>query len=235
MITVIIIDDELHFAKILRDEIEIIARHKNMELDITITDDPVGCLKNVHIYDIYFIDIVMPEYMGLELARELREKHINSEFVFVTSYLQYMRKAFYVMPRAYIHKEYLKKELEDAFTVLEKIFRYRKTEISIKDNNRDVTVRPRDILYLKSDAHYVEIHGAEEGSIVIRNSLKNLEPQLKEFDFLRIHQRYLVNRNFIEEYRKHSVKLRNGEELQISAPYAKGVMDAEIERRLAGR
>ena len=221
MITAIIIDDDIQYAKILSEEVKKAAQSIQFDIDITITDNPFTCLESSQLYDIYFIDIIMPDMSGITLAKRLRDKFVNREFIFVSSYAEYMRRSIYVKPRAFIRKEFLKNDLKETFTVLKTIFTKKDVEIAIKDNNRDVRIKPWYVTYMKSEAHYVNIYDMTGSSIVVRNNLKNLECQLHIYRFQRIHSRYLVNINHVEDYSKRTISMKNGEELPVSAPYAR--------------
>lgn len=54
--------------------------------------------------DVAFIDIEMPEYMGLELASKLQEKNTAIKIIFVTAYDQYALQAFKVNACDYLLK-----------------------------------------------------------------------------------------------------------------------------------
>lgn len=225
MITAIIVDDDIQYATILSEEIRKAAQFKQFGIEITITDNPLTCLESNQLFDIYFIDIVMPSMSGIDLAERLREKYINKEFIFVSSYMEYMRRSIYVKPRAFIRKEFLQSDLEETFSVLKSIFTKKDMEIVIKDNNRDVKIKPWDVTYMKSEAHYVNIYDEDGDAIVVRNSLKNLEKQLLAYRFHRIHSRYLVNINHIKNYSKHIISMKSGEKLPVSAPYARQISE----------
>lgn len=225
MITAIIIDDDLLYANILREEVKLAAQQVHMDIDITIADTPLVCLESTQPYDIYFLDIVMPEFSGIDLVKRLRERYIDKEFIFVSSYTQYMRTSIFVKPRAYIRKEYLQSDLDETFSVLKSIFAKDKVELLIRDNCKNVRIKPQEITYLKSHEHYVNIYDKSGNMSMVRNTLKQLELQLKEHEFLRIHLRYLINMNYIEDYYKHKILMKNGEILPVSAPYSRRVSE----------
>lgn len=238
MIKILIIDDDRCFADILQEMLkeQFSALHWNAE--ITVTDDPISCLNNPEVFDIYFLDISMPQLNGIELVQKLREKYIDKEFVFVSAYDEYIRKSIYVKPRAFIRKMWLKEDLEEAVLVLKTVFSKRETEITIKDNFKDIRIKPWNIIYLQSSGHYVEIYDVSGNRIVVRNRIQNLEEQLKKFDFVRVHSRYLINLHYLSDYYSRTVILQNGRSFPISKPYLKKVneliMNWIINRENAG-
>lgn len=122
MIKAIIIDDNIQYAKALSEEVRKAAQFVQFDIEITITDNPLTCLENDQVFDIYFIDIIMPQLSGITLAERLREKNINKEVVFVSSYTEHMRKSIYVKPRAFVRKEFLLSDLRETFSVLKAVF-----------------------------------------------------------------------------------------------------------------
>jgi len=74
------------------------------------------------------------------------------------------------------------------------IFCQPNTAITVKDNLKDTKIIPSEIIYIKSEEHYATIYSSSGTIQLIRNRLVRLEEQLRDFGFLRIHSRYLVNR-----------------------------------------
>lgn len=235
MITALIVDDDIVFAHILRDEITKISEQMQMDLRAEIENDPFCCLEAYKPYDVYFIDIEMPGLSGIDLVKQLQKKHIDKEFVFVSAHSEYMRKSMSVRPRGFVRKEYLTQDLRETLDVLSQVLRSDETEITIKDNLKDVRVKPSQILYMKSEEHYVRIRLASGEDILVRNKLRLLETRMTEYDFFRIHLRYLVNLNYVRDYCKYKqMVMKNGEELPVSAPYVKEVNEIFMNRVIAG-
>lgn len=235
MITALVVDDDIGFSKILLDAITEVSRQLHMNLEVHVENHPLHCLEAHQVYDIYFLDIEMPELSGIDLVKRLREKYVNKEFVFVSAHDDYMRSSMFVKPRAFVRKDHLMADLTETLHVLNEVFRKCDAEITVKDNLRDIRIKPSQIAYMKSEEHYVRICAASGEDLLIRNKLRMLETRMKDYDFLRIHLRYLVNLNYVQDYYKYKqMVLKSGEELPISAPYAKHVNEIFMNWVMAG-
>lgn len=74
--------------------------------------------------------------------------------------------------------------------------------ILFKSDNNDIELQLNfaDIIFIKSDGNYIEVHYQDKHSIskkLIRNRIKNIETSLPIHTFFRCHNRYIINKNFI--------------------------------------
>lgn len=81
-------------------------------------------------------------------------------------------------------------------------------------------IKFNSILYIKSDAHYVEIFIEDkQRPIIERSSLSSFLKKLPETHFLRIHKSYIVNLNKVKTINATQLMLYNGVWLTISRTY----------------
>jgi len=76
----------------------------------------------------------------------------------------------------------------------------------------------RTLIYIKSDINYCSLFFLHERSIIISRSLKRVSELPELNHWLRIHQSYLVNPNFIIEisFKAYYLKMKSGDILPIS-------------------
>lgn len=99
----------------------------------------------------------------------------------------------------------------------------------ISDNqSENLKVFIKDVVLFKSADNYVEILYRDEDTYkkrLIRNTLKNIEQQIKPFqNFFRCHRTSIINAKFVERIRKnynnHWAVIKNyTEEIPVSRPY----------------
>ncbi len=78
------------------------------------------------------------------------------------------------------------------------------------------------VYWIESDDHYLKIH-AEQTQLIKRATLEKMASDLSP-DFIRIHRRYIVNRNFVigkeKQHRDEFVILASGEKLKVGRSYS---------------
>ena len=88
----------------------------------------------------------------------------------------------------------------------------------------------RRLIYIESKLHKLQFYIMED-KIKIYNlygTLNELENELKDFHFIRIHQSYLTNLKYIRSVKCYKVLLCNNQELLIPKARYKNVKDAFI-------
>ncbi len=86
---------------------------------------------------------------------------------------------------------------------------------------KEVTISTDLVRWIESDDHYLKIH-TNESSLLKRSTLEQMAEELKP-NFVRIHRKYLVNRDQIigkeKQQRDEFVILRSGERLKVGRSY----------------
>lgn len=153
-------------------------------------------------YDAVFLDIDMPGKSGFELAHEIRGGSEPTLIIFVSAKHELVYSSFEYTPFYFICKSNPEKLYSDLEHVTEKLFvQFRQsTKISITDmtkGNCQLTVR--DILYIKSENHYIYYYVKSRSEPYrTRGIMTEAESLLIPYDFVRCHNRYLVNLANIE-------------------------------------
>ncbi len=80
-------------------------------------------------------------------------------------------------------------------------------ELDSENESDNIKIQVSEIVFLKSADNYVEVGFRENGEVrkkMIRNTLKNIEKQLKEFNnFVRTHRSCIVNIQYINKLNKN--------------------------------
>ena len=229
-----ICDDEIYFAGKLREILMQYLEERHIDFEIELFSSGREFVElgvEMLQYQIIFLDINMKQMDGIETAKNVRAYTEESFVVFVTAYIDYSLEGYQVGASRYILKNNLNfreqiYECMDAITKMKcfltrKIFRFQEGEKKIRIEN---------ILYIESKLHKLEFNILEHGlaTYTMYGTLNELENELEEYPFLRIHQSFLVNLKYIKCVTGYKVVLSNGQELTVPRARYKTVKDTFI-------
>jgi len=168
-------------------------------------------------YDILLLDIQMGGQDGVSLARELRANSENLVIIFVTGVPDFVQDGYDVSALHYLMKPVDENKLHTvldraATQALDKTRTGSKLLLPVDGDT--VRVNLRDILYIESFAHYLEIVQTT-GSITVKMPAYKLEQQLGQ-GFIRCHRSYLVALRHISKITKTDVVLDCGKAIPLS-------------------
>lgn len=183
-------------------------------------------------YDIYFLDVNMPKYSGIEIAKKLRNQGNSNEIVFVSSDEQKVFECFSVTPFGFIRKDKFLNDLSKIVNLYmttndQKIKQDRIKKIKI--NGDTVSINIYNVLYAEGNRNYQMLHMNDSSSINLRLPMKELESKLEPYGFIRIQKGFLVNYRFIRKINSESITLTNNVNLTLSKHLKKDVMKKYLE------
>ena len=234
MINCVIIDDEAKNIKLLQKMVEL--HYPDVKIMATETDAKNGLqLINELQPQLVFLDIEMPHLNGFDLLKKLEP--INFEVIFVTAFSHHAVEAFEHRATGYITKPINTEKLiaaintatknieakninRNLFSLLEQNTQKAELEkIPLSTSNGLVFVKLTDIMYCESCGNYTNFYLCDDKKIMVSRQLGEYEKLLPETNFIRIHDKYIINLSYIKEYIKGSggdVVLENGKELPVA-------------------
>ncbi len=205
-INLLIVDDRQAeigmILDILADGFENLNSHFNVITNRN-PENAISSLKNKTIEaDIILVDIQMPEMTGFEFVDNCGYNRllIPNPYIIIISALDDMEYRRMANDR---RLEYLVKWLEVELRLVEKIKEYLNTwTITTINNNNSIIHKLSDINYIKADGSYSEIYFKNHKKEMITKSLSELitDELITSKGFIRIHDRYLVNKFQINGY-----------------------------------
>jgi DNA-binding LytR/AlgR family response regulator len=199
-VKIAVVEDEIIIADNICESLEALGYYV-LEPAITFTEGKE--LIDTELPDIAILDIHLSGRKdGVDLALYIKETH-DIPFIFLTAHADKatVERAKIVNPPAYLIKPFTKEELYSAIEVA--LFNHQQAKllqedtvqkpyIFIKQKNYFLKLQLENILFLKSDHVYLEIHMVNQEKYVLRESLADFESKLNT-DFIRIHRSYIVN------------------------------------------
>jgi DNA-binding LytR/AlgR family response regulator len=220
---------------IVEDEVIIAENTRRMSLDMGLSDEvhtainPNEAMRMAESAppDIVLLDIRLGDHAdGVDLGAWLHARSIP--FIFLTAHgdPDTIQRAVKVSPAGDMIKPVTRQDLMANLSLFfsrsasEPVFVFR-------DGTHDVRVAEKDIMYLRSDNIYTELHTTER-RYVVRQSMKNMLDQMST-EFLQIHRSYVVNPAYVRETNA-LIYLSNGVELPLSRTYR-----PQVQERLYGK
>lgn len=166
-------------------------------------------------YDLYILDVDMPEKNGLEIAREIRKKYIAPVLIFVTNYTDYAIEAYEVNTFRYIPKKALKEKLPEAFDSLIPVILEKEEHYYIIEKKGQIEkIAYSDIYYLRKEGKYVVI-SHKNGESRVRKSLAQVQEELDSREFLLIDKGYVVNLYHVMKIKGYEAYMKDGIRLPV--------------------
>lgn len=163
-------------------------------------------------FDIIFLDLFMEDSFGMHIAQKLRELLFRGKIIFCTASADYAFESYSVYASGYVLKPY---GIDDIKHTLDRFLpEYQDDSYQLKQKSRIVYVPHNEIMYVESNNTKCVLHRTEEREYILYKKLGQIETELNDQRFLRCHQSYLVNMDYIREANNFFI-LKNGDEVLI--------------------
>lgn len=222
MIMIAICDDDTTFGTHLSNQVNSFFSESNNAFSIQVFTNGRQLLLSDTVFDLYLLDIRMPELSGTELADMLRHSSESKEssIIFVTSMHDAVYDSFRYSPLRFIRKEMADQELGEALTAFLKHRELQKCDalIEVNENGISRSLSTKDILFVEIRGHYLDFVCTQQ-TLHVRGKIAAYEKLLSEYHFSRCHQSFLVNLSSVKFINSTSVILYNGQEVAVSRSY----------------
>lgn len=228
MIRIAICDDNTSLANSIENNILSIADEK---LSCDVYQSGTELIKHLQAgeaaYNIYFMDIEMPQQNGIETAFTIRKNDKDALIIFITDYKEYVYDVFEVLPFRFLSKpvsiEDLRRVLTDALGHIRL-----SGQIFFFHIGRGIyQLHYREILFFEGAGRKVTIKIAEQ-SFEIYDKISNIVKRLDNSLFQQTHASYIVNMAFIRSVKNADIVLQDGTVLPISKKYSHKVRQAYL-------
>lgn len=192
------------------------AAQNSIHFDITEYSSGINLIDDVQEgfpFDTIFLDIYMDEILGIDAAHKLRkELHYEGNIVFLTATSKFAVDSYEVDASGYLVKPL---GYEKVSAVMDKMLLSYKTQTySVRRHSNILHIPIDEILYIDSDNNKCTLHRKDNRSYTVYKRLDEIQRELPVSRFLRCHQSYLVNMDYIERADKE-FELTSGDIISI--------------------
>lgn len=223
-----ICDDENGTCTMLENMLYEYSKEQRVKIDVSVWySGEILCdyLKNKSTLDILFLDIELISTDGIAVGNYIREKIKNTEItiIYISSKSSYAMELFRIQPLDFLIKPLVKEAVYDVMKRAIKIYEKKNLLFEYYSKGCHFKVPYKEIIYFYSQNKKI--------NIVMNNKEVQFNGKLKDmagivpYNFILIHQSYLINLDFVMQCSYEVLKLQNGTLLNISQPYRKSVRE----------
>ena len=174
-------------------------------------------------YALSFLDILMDNMNGVELARAIREKDEAMKIVFCTSSNEYAAESYEVNASMYLLKPYTYQQFK---TVIKSVLPKQhsaKLAVVLEDGTRVIL---RNILYTDYFNHKITIHSKVGEDMYFRGNQAEFEEYFTDYDFIvPCNRGILLNLFEIKSVDSSSVTMSNGANPPVSRSHISSIKE----------
>lgn len=234
MLTTILIDDEEDSRNTLRNFLTRYCTNVKIVAEAGSVADALVLIA-AHRPGLIFLDINMPHENGFALFQKIPVPDFQT--IFITAYDEYALQAIKQHALDYILKPLNIAELVKAVERAQQVFDQQhiirrfdgllsvmqppvaSVKVGLPTTNGFVYVQVADIIHCEAEGSYTLFHFASRKPILVCRNLGAYEERFKEYGFIRVHHRYLINLEHVEQYQRGrggTVVMSNGQEVMVS-------------------
>lgn len=176
-------------------------------------------------WDLIFLDVQMARLDGMATAERIRELDQNVFLVFVTNMAHYAIKGYAVHALDFLLKPVHYRILEQLLQQAERLLQGRRNKFITLPTEKGLSrIDVSEIYYVEVENHVLSVVTVQ-GVYRLRGTISSIEETLRNHDFFRCNNCYLVNLSQVSRLEPGKVVV-GGHELTVSRPRQKDFMAA---------
>ena len=222
MLIIARVDDEQESLDIAGGAFQTFFKSLNQDVDIKgYTNGSIflDSLKDTQ-YDLVCLDIIRKPIDGIGIASERRKKDSSVPLIFISSNETRVFSCFNFNPIGFIRKTNF---FSDTKTILhhyvQDVLPYRKQprKYVVKSHGDTLLLPIDEIRYIESNHNYQAFYRKNSlEPIEVRKLISDLENDLAQYGFIRVHKGFLVNYKYIYKFTASSLTLKNKKMIPLS-------------------
>lgn len=226
MLRIAVVEDDKTYAAQLKEYLVRYGTEKNQKISVALFPDGEDIVTDYSAeFDIILMDVEMTFMDGMTTAERIREKDNEVVIIFITSMPQYAIQGYKVDALDYVLKPIsyfaFSQRIDRALTRVKK---KEATYITVAQKGGKKKLNVDKICYVEVRDHDLIYHSTK-GDIVTKSSMKEAEDTLGGTKFFRCNRCYLVNLEYVEDFRGNDVTVAS-DVIQVSRARKKAFMDA---------
>ena len=227
MVSIAVLDDQVLYLQMIEEITMKCMAEQEIAYEIVTYNSWENLLSDIeedNKYDIYLLDVELPDTTGLEVARKIREKYFELVIIYITNHVQYAIGAYETNAYRYIPKRMLEEKLPEALVSICGSLKNKKKDFYIIELYHKIErIAYDDIYYVKKDEKYILLvhrYGRSRDRKTMAEFVKCANCYGK---FIGVDRGYVVNAVHVMKLENQQIVLRNGDFIPVSKPKLKFV------------
>lgn len=214
MLQIAVCDDNIDELSNMVQLLDLYRTSKNFSCEYAVFPNGfelVSALEKGKQFDIYCLDIIMPGFMGIDVAKEIRMYNKTAPILFFTSSPEFALESYSVKAINYILKPISKEKLFFTFDELLDEIKEEKEEASIivKSTEGIQKILISNLVFAEVIGRNVLYHLRSGKVIECTAAFSAVCDMLLKFTcFIKPHRSYLVNMQYVETIENHQITLQ---------------------------
>ena len=226
MLRIAVVEDDKTYAAQLKEYLVRYGTEKNQKISVALFPDGEDIVTDYSAeFDIILMDVEMTFMDGMTTAERILEKDNVVVIIFITNMPQYAIQGYKVDALDYVLKPIsyfaFSQRIDRALTRVKK---KEATYITVAQKGGKKKLNVDKICYVEVRDHDLIYHSTK-GDIVTKSSMKEAEDTLGGTKFFRCNRCYLVNLEYVEDFRGNDLTVAS-DVIQVSRARKKAFMDA---------
>ncbi len=219
-LNIAIVDDNLETRKLMTEHLKQVFKSPTISVFITSFDSASSYLASLvdHTFNITFLDIEMPNMDGIQLAKELNIREINTAVIYVSNREDRVFESLETHPFGFVRKSHFKTDIEKVINhYLESLKKETTSFFLLQNGKNQITTKIDDIIYVETIKRKLCFHiNNMENIFITTMTLQSIEDDFQKKGFLSCYKGILVNYRYIKVINENTIILKDDTKLPLS-------------------
>jgi DNA-binding LytR/AlgR family response regulator len=240
MLQIAVCDDNIDELSNMVQLINLYRTTKNINCEYAVFPNGLDLVSNLEKgkrFDIYCLDIIMPGFSGIDVAKEIRNFDKAAPILFFTSSPEYALESYSVKAINYVLKPISKDKFFFTFDeILERIKAEEKEDaIIVKSNMGIQKILISNLTFIEVIGRNVLYHLRSGKVIECTESFSSVcDTLMKHGCFMKPHRSYLVNMQYVDNINNHQVILQTLSSIPVAQGKAKEIKQQYLNYQMEG-
>lgn len=197
----------------------------------------VSVLEKGKQFDIYCLDIIMPGFTGIDVAKEIRTFDKTAPILFFTSSPEFAFESYSVKAINYVLKPVSKEKLFFTFDEMLEQIKLEKDEdvVIVKSNEGIQKILISNLAFVEVIGRYVLYHLRSGKVIECTEAFSSVCDKLLKYGcFFKPHRSYLVNMQYVDTISNHQVTLQTLSSVPVAQGKAREIKQQYLNYQMGG-